>query len=182
MVQWMNQDTAEGCEGHISCGDYNSKWSSSDIGGQRTLLQWASNNYLINGPRLIAERGNLTFITYGRAHRAGGTWIDHILHVGNPDIIDILGAFNDQGLFYDDISDHKPLIAIFRTSSPRGAKLTPVPKAAKRPELPRSDKRQIALFKFKLNEILQQIPYTTSSTTDAEIALDFASRYMQKWI
>ena len=178
MIKWMDNDTAEGCEGHIHCGDYNSKWSPSDIGGQRTLSQWASNNYLINGPRLITDRGNLSFVTYGRAHRHGGTWIDHILHAGNPDIIDILGAFNDQGLFYDDISDHKPLIAIFRTSSPRGSQIPAVPKAAKRPELPRSDKRQITMFKHKLHDVIHQIPYTTTSVEEAESAIDFASRYM----
>ncbi len=77
MLQWMANAWQDKCCGPMAGGDYNSRWLPSDRGGQRSLFHWANENYLINGPRIIADRGNMSFITFGRNDWTDGTWIDH---------------------------------------------------------------------------------------------------------
>ena len=176
----MSTDWQHGCEGSVYGGDYNSRWSAGEAGGQRAIESWANENYLINGPKLIAERGNMTFYTYGRTEWAGGSWIDHLLHAGDPAIFDILGAFNDVGSLLDGISDHKPLIGVYKTSPPMVSEVTAMPKPRKRPELPRGDKRQIADFQHRISDVLSQVPDTVTNRDEAEEALEYASQFIVK--
>ena len=55
-LQWLAQDRQNGCQCSIIGGDMNSRWFSSDPGGQRSIKKWCEDNYLINGPRLIHDR------------------------------------------------------------------------------------------------------------------------------
>ena len=176
MVHWMTSAWEDGCTGFIATGDLNSRWLPTDHGGQRSIVDWANDNYLINGPRLIADRANMKFITFGRRDWEDGSWIDHILHAGDPDNIDILGAFNDLGSLLDDVSDHKPIRAVYRTHRPMFAAVASVPKPRKRPELPRGDKSQIARFKDRLSGMLSQVAPTVDSISEAEEALELASQ------
>jgi len=116
------------------------------------------------------------FVTYGRRDWEDGSWIDHILHAGDPEHIDILGAFNDLGSLLDDVSDHKPIRAIYRTSKPMFATVPAVPKPRRRPELPRSDKQQIARFKDRISTMLSQVAPSVDSLSQAEEALEVASQ------
>jgi hypothetical protein len=176
LLHWMASDMKDGCYGFVAAGDLNSRWLPSDHGGQRSIADWANDNYLINGPRLIADRTNMMFVTYGRRDWEDGSWIDHILHAGDPEHIDILGAFNDLGSLLDDVSDHKPIRAIYRTSKPMFATVPAVPKPRRRPELPRSDKHQIARFKDRISTMLSQVAPIVDSRPQAEEALEVASQ------
>ena len=176
MLQWMAHSWQDGCCGQIAGGDYNSRWLPGERGGQRSLFEWANENYFINGPRLIADRGGMSFVTFKRSDWNEGTCIDHILHAGEPECFDILGAFNDLGTFLDGISDHKPLIAVYKTPLPRSNMVTTMPKARPRPELPRSDKAQIAVFKSELSKMLSQVSPVVDSIAQAEEALEVSTQ------
>jgi hypothetical protein len=166
----------EGCCGQIAGGDYNSRWLPSDRGGQRSLFHWANNNYFINGPRIIADRGNMSFITFARNDWMDGTWIDHLLHAGDPEIFDILGTFNDLGTLLDGVSDHKPLLTVYKTPPPMSSTVITVPKPRPRPELPRSDTRLIAEFKSSMSKMLSQVSPVVDNIRHAEEALEVSSQ------
>jgi hypothetical protein len=180
MIQWMAHAWQDGCCGQIAGGDYNSRWLPSDNGGQRALSDWAGNNCLFNGPRIIADRGNMSFLTYGRNDWQDGTWIDHLLHAGDPEHFDILGAFNDLGNLLDGVSDHKPLLAAYKTPSPAASKVQTVPKPRPRPEIPRSDTQQISYFKSELSKMLSQVSPIVENIQQAEEALGILTRF-QLW-
>ena len=176
ILQWIQSAWTAGCEGIILGGDLNSRWAGTH-GGQRSISQWASSNYLINGPLQIAERCGATFVTCGHIDHGCGTWIDHLLHAGDLSRIDIVGAFNDTGPLLDGYSDHRPLIASYHTSCHATPAITTMPKPRKRPELPRGDKRQIAVFKNEMNAALSQIPFTCATSRDAETALELFTQF-----
>ena len=176
LLQWMANAWQDGCCGQIAGGDFNSRWLPSDRGGQRALFDWANANYLINGPRHITDRGGMSFITYGRNDWSDGTWIDHLLHAGDPETFDIVGAFNDLGSLLDGVSDHKPLLAVYKTPPPFSSTVKTMPKPRPRPELPRSDKRQIASFKSELTKMLSQVSPTVNSISQAEEALEVSTQ------
>ena len=186
-LNWIAKDRADGCQAFILGGDLNSTWIAKDKGGQRTINKWCEDNYLINGPRLIHDRFaptptddsgiDLLFITWGRSEWGRGTWIDHLLHAGDTDHISIHGAFNALGADLDDVSDHKPLWAAYITAPPAESRIISLPKPAKRPELPRNDQRQIAMFKTRMSEVMSQIPSTVDTTGEAEEALELATAF-----
>ncbi len=176
--QWMSHDWEDKCTGVIIGGDFNSTWSKGEPGGQRILSTWAESRFLINGPRLIQDKCRLPFFTNGKLNSNNKTWIDHILHAGSAGSIDILGAFNDQGPFFEDLSDnHRSLIAVYRTFLPAGKRVVQMPKAPPRPELPRSDRHQIATFKTELRDALRRVTQTVSTPHEAEYALDNLTAY-----
>ena len=176
--QWMSRDWEDQCIGVIIGGDFNSTWSKGEPGGQRILSSWAESRFLINGPRLIQDKCRLPFFTYGKLNSRCNTWIDHILHAGSIGSIDILGAFNDQGPFFEDLSDnHRSLIAVYRTPLPAGKRVVRMPKAPPRPELPRSDRHQIATFKTELRDALRRVTQSVSTPDEAEYALDNLAAY-----
>jgi hypothetical protein len=162
--QWISRDWEERADGIILGGDFNSRWLPGEHGGQRVLSTWADDRFLINGPRLVADRGHLEFYTFGRPPSA--SWIDHILHAGSADRLDILGAFNDIGPFVDDISDHKPIMSVYKTSLPANGRIICMPKPPPRPEIPRGDKKQINAFKHAIRDALQQVPNTASTPAE----------------
>ena len=186
-LTWIAKDRADGCQAFILGGDFNSTWIALDRGGQRTIKKWCEDNYLINGPRLIHDRFapttstdsgvDLHFITWGRSEWGWGTWIDQLLHAGDTTHISIHGAFNALGSDLDDVSDHKPLWAAYITAPPAEARVIPLPKPAKRPEIPRHDQRQIALFKTRISEVVSQLPTTASTLDDAEVAIEMATAF-----
>ena len=45
------------------------------------------------------------------------TWIDHIIHKAEQEVLDIKAAYNNHNPEWEDITDHKPLWAGFRTQS-----------------------------------------------------------------
>ena len=63
-------------------------------------------------------------------------------------MIDILGAFNDIGPFVDDISDHKPLMAVYRTSLPANSQVKSMPT-------------------HTIRDVLLQVPHTSQGAGDA---------------
>ena len=64
--QWMAGDWEDRADGLVLAGDFNSRWLPGDHGGQRSLSTWADERFVINGPRLIANRGQIEFHTFGR--------------------------------------------------------------------------------------------------------------------
>jgi len=161
-LTWIAKDRSEGCQAFILGGDLNSTWIASDKGGQRRINKWCEDNYLINGPRLIHDRFaptpdpnsgvSLQFITWGRSEWGWGTWIDHLLHAGDKEHISIHGAFN-------------------------ALRIISLPRPAKRPEIPRNDQRQIALFKTRISEVMSQLPLTVDTQREAEEALEHATSF-----
>ena len=186
-LTWMSHDRLEGCNAIILGGDLNSRWAARDKGGQRVIHKWCEDNYLINGPRLIHDKFapppdphsviTLQFITMGHTEWSKGTWIDHLLHAGDPTHIAVHGAFNALGADLDDVSDHKPLWASYITAPPADARVVTLPRPPKRPELPRHDQRQIAEYKSRISEVLQQLPRSVDTPEEAEEALEFASLF-----
>ena len=118
----------------------------------------------------------MNFITFKRNDWNEGTWIDHLLHAGDPACFDILGTFNDLGTLLDGISDHKPLIAVYKSPLPRSDTVKTMPKARPRPELPRSDKAQIAVFKSEMSQMLSQVSPMVHTITQAEEALEVSTQ------
>jgi hypothetical protein len=118
----------------------------------------------------------MSFITFGRDEWKEGTWIDHLLHAGDAEFFEILGAFNDLGSLLDGLSDHKPLMAAYRTSPPLSTAATIMPKPRPRPELPRSDTRQIAEFQAGLSAMLSQVAPIASTIEQAEEALELSTQ------
>ena len=176
--QWMSHDWEDKGDGVIIGGDFNSVWSSGESGGQRILSTWAEPRFLINGPRQITDRGGYHFHTFAKNAWASGSWIDHILHAGPPELIDIVGAFNDQGPFTEQLTDHhRPLIAVYRTSPPASNKVVEMPKIPPRPEIPRGDIHQINHFKMALRDALGRITVTPTSPIEIEMALEDATAY-----
>ena len=187
ILQWISLSRQQGCQGCVVGGDLNSTWLASEPGGQRTIQKWCDENCLINGPRQIhdelgppinpSQGIHHHFITWGRTEWTYGTWIDHILHTGDREHIDIVGACNSFGAEIDDVSDHKPIWGLYRTAKPAAATVIPLPKSAPRPELSRSDPRQIAVFKSRLADVLYQIPHSHETLAEAEEALEHATRF-----
>jgi len=174
----MSHDWEASCEGVILGGDFNSTWSTGEPGGQRSLTSWAEPRFLINGPRQSQERCRVPFYTNGKLQGTGGTWIDHILHSGPVSSIDILGAFNDQGPFTEQLSDtHRPLIAVYRTALPAGSRVIQMPKVQPRPEIPRGDHHQVAIFKTELRSALNKVTAVATTPEEAEVALDHATAF-----
>ena len=107
LLTWRLHDITHGSTCYIIAGDLNSTWLSSDPGGQRAIRQWATNNDLSNGPRMVhdayapptvAGSGIAHhFITYGCTTWTKSSWIDHVLHSGSPDHVSVLGACNALG-------------------------------------------------------------------------------------
>ena len=121
-LQWIASARVAGCKGIFLAGDLNSTWTPGESGGQRAIRRWCEDNFLINGPKLINEHMQSPFITHGRTEGGRNSWIDHVLHTGNPEHVSVLGACNALGEELDDISDHKPLWGLYLTAPPLAAR------------------------------------------------------------
>ena len=102
-IKWAHTALRNGSDSVILAGDLNSRWNNGDSGGQRSVERWCDENFLINGPKLISDHIAEPFITRGH-ELDDGTWIDHILHVGDISSIDVIGAFNAQGSEWEGVT------------------------------------------------------------------------------
>ena len=176
-IKWAHTALRSGGDAVILAGDLNSTWKANERGGQRAIENWCDANYLINGPRLISDCLNIPFIT--RGHEVDeGSWIDHILHIGDPNSIDILGAFNSRDSGWEGVTDHRPLWAHYATHKPITEHPVRPPPLKPRVELPRGDHRQITDFRHKLSTVVKQIPYTGEESREAEIYLENLSAFI----
>ena len=48
---------------------------------------------------------------------SSGTWIDHIPHKAEQEVLDVKAAYTNHNPEWGDITDHRPLWAVFRTQS-----------------------------------------------------------------
>jgi hypothetical protein len=176
-TKWAHTALRTGGDAVILAGDLNSTWKSHESGGQRSIETWCNDNFWINGPRHISDHIGQKFITRGHELDTG-TWIDHILHMGDVQHIDTLGAFNSIDDVWEGVTDHRPLWAHYSTSDPTTE--VPVrPQSLKpRVELPNGDPRQIADFRRKLKETVKQIPYDGEDSKAAELYLENLTAFM----
>ena len=116
-LKWAHTAAQTGSNAVILGGDLNSRWLPAERGGQRSIEEWCDTNFLINGPRQIADALKTTFITRGH-ETENGTWIDHILHLGHSDNIQVLGALNSQNSEWQGVTDHRPLWVHYATAQP----------------------------------------------------------------
>ena len=185
-LEWISRSRQAGCQGTIVGGDLNSTWLNSDPGGDRVIRNWCENNYLINGPRQIHDMYGPPiepnsgvhhhFVTRGNSNWSKYSWIDHILHTGRQENIDIVGACNGFGADLADLSDHKPIWCIYRTALPAAPRAIKMPATAPIPELPRQDPLLIAWFKEQMTDILYQIPNRVDELKESEEALELATK------
>ena len=140
-IKWAHTALRTGSDFVILAGDLNSRWNNDDSGGQRSIEHWCDDNFLINGPKLISDHIAEPFITRGH-ELDDGTWIDHILHVGDISSIDVIGAFNAQGSEWEGVTDHRPLWAEYKTLEPSTDDPVRPQQLKPRIELPLGDKRQ----------------------------------------
>jgi hypothetical protein len=107
-LQWANTALRTGSHAIILAGDLNSTWTTNESGGQRAIASWCEENSFISGAKLISDHIQQRFITRGHELDTG-TWIDHILHIGDLEHIDIIGAFNSIDSIWEGVTDHRPL-------------------------------------------------------------------------
>ena len=176
-LKWTNTALRTGSKGVILTGDLNSRWRSQERGGQRSIENWCDDSFLINGPRLISDLLKIPFFTRGH-ELDDGTWIDHILHSGDTDHIDILGAFNSRGTEWEGVTDHRPLWAHYSTHQPSTEMPIRPQKLKARVELPLGDKRQIQDFSNRLKTVVSQIPYEGEDSQAAELYLEQLSKFI----
>ena len=101
-----------------------------------------------------------------------GTWIDHILHIGDLEHIDIIGAFNSIDSTWEGVTDHRPLWAHYSTHPP-STEMPVRPQPTKpRVDLPLGDPRQVADFRRRLQEAVSHIPYEGDESKAAEQYLE----------
>ena len=117
------------------------------------------------------------FITCGRTDWSRGSWIDHILHSGEPDYINVLGAYNALGAELDDISDHKPLWGFFQVAPAAGLTIVRMARPRPRPDLKVSDRRILHEYRATLSEVLYQLPAPGAGLAAAESDMELATRY-----
>ena len=176
-LTWTNTALRTGSRGVILTGDLNSRWLSAEHGGQRAIESWCEDSFLINGPRLISDLLQIPFFTRGH-ELDDGTWIDHILHSGDTEHLDILGAFNSRGSEWEGVTDHRPLWAHYSTHQPSTEMPIRPQKLKARIELPLGDKRQLQDFHNRLNSVVSQIPYDGEDSKDAELYLEQLSKFV----
>ena len=146
IITWANTAILAGAKSVILGGDLNASWLATEAGGQRVLDNWASEHSLCNGPRLLAAHRGDTHITHpgSKDGKRASSWIDHLLHIGDHMHIDPIASFSSTGAEWAEVSDHRPLWAIYRTGSP----ITPVPtrpmNSKPRIELDLADKSQLS--------------------------------------
>ena len=182
-VTWINTALRTDCDAVLLLGDFNSRWLSQENGGNRAIRDWCQDNFLVNGPRQVSDTLRATTdsppIFTTRGHELDeGTWIDHILHCGHIEDIEVLGAFCSQGIEWEGVTDHRPLWAVYKTALPS----TPMPVRPQalqsRVELPLTDRGQVEQFQTRIRRIVAQIPYVGVSDQEAEHYLDNLSRHM----
>ena len=174
---WVNTALRTGSKGVILAGDLNSTWLAKERGGQRAIEHWCDDSFLINGPRLISDLLKIPFFTRGH-ELEDGSWIDHILHTGDTEYIDILGAFNSRGTEWEGVTDHRPLWAHFSTHQPSTEMPIRPQKLKGKVELPLGDKRQIQDFSKRLTTVVSQIPYDGDDSKAAELYLENLSKFI----
>ena len=165
-IEWANTAIRTGSTAILMAGDLNSTWTPNERGGQRAISPWCDDNSLINGARLISDHIQQPFITRGHELDTG-SWIDHILHIGDLDHIDIIGAFNSIDSIWEGVTDHRPIWAHYSTHPP-STDLAIRPQPTKpRVELPLHDPRQVADFRRRLQEVVSRIPYEGEESQQA---------------
>ena len=174
---WVNTALRTGSQGVILAGDLNSTWLANERGGQRAIENWCDDSFLINGPRLISDLLKIPFFTRGH-ELDDGTWIDHILHSGDTEHIDILGAFNSRGAEWEGVTDHRPLWAHYSTHQPSTEMPIRPQKLKAKVELPLGDRRQIQDFTKRLTTVVSQIPYDGEDSEAAELYLENLSKFI----
>ena len=80
---WTQTAIKNGAKGTILCGDINATWTGNEAGGQTVLERWAGDFRFQNGLRKLAEKKHLFIYTRGGDGQPR-TWIDHVLHKGDP--------------------------------------------------------------------------------------------------
>ena len=176
-LAWTQTALKNGAHAVILTGDLNSTVSSSEGGGQRQLQRWTTEHSFLNGPSGVSQQLGIPFYTHG-IETQNPTWIDHILHFGSADNIDIMGAYNSQGAEWEGVSDHKPIWAHYNMAGPVTDHPVKPQKVAKRPEIPLHDPRQVDAFQRQLHDIFQRIPYNGEDDDAAELYLEQATQFI----
>ena len=164
-ISLINSAFKTGSNAAIYGGDLNATWLASEPGGCYTLSPWALENQFINGPLQIATHRRERFHTH-----QSGSWIDHVLHVGPLGHIDILGAMVGTGVEWTNISDHRPLVAVYRVSPPSTKKPVLASPPQTRIELNRSDPRALARYDVAMRKLIDRHPL---DLTSPEAASDY---------
>jgi hypothetical protein len=176
-LTWTNTALRTGSIGVILAGDLNSSWLNTDRGGQRAIESWCDDSFLINGPRLLSDLLGIPFVTRGH-ELDDGTWIDHILHSGDPEHLDVIGAFNSRGSEWEGVTDHRPLWAHYTTHAPSTELPVRPQRLRPRVELPLGDKRQLTDFNARLSAVVSQLPYDGEDAHAAELYLENLTKFM----
>ena len=172
---WTQTAASNGAQAIILAGDFNSTVSSTERGGQRQLNRWTSDHSYVNGPYTISQALNISFATHG-IETQNHSWIDHILHFGASDNVDIMATYSSIGAEWEGVSDHRPIWAHYRTAGPvNDSPVRPQP-LKKRPELPLHDACQVAAFHRHLTDIFTRIPYDGDTDDAAELYLEHATK------
>ena len=108
ILAWTTTALASGTQAVILGGDLNSTWTGSESGGQRSLVNWATDNAFSNGPLLLSAHRGDTHSTRRSNAEGPGTWTDHLLHLGDPRHIDPVASYSHTGAEWNEVSDHVP--------------------------------------------------------------------------
>ena len=114
---WTQTAIKNGAHATILCGDLNATWTGAEGGGQSILNHWADGLSFSNGIRTIAQQRNEHMYTRGEEGQPT-TWIDHVLHKGNAENINIVEGFTSQAAVWEGITDHRPIWGGYIVNSP----------------------------------------------------------------
>ena len=161
-AKWISSAFKDLGHAAIYGGDLNATWASNEPGGCYTLHKWAEDTQLINGPLQIAQHRGERFLTH-----QSGSWIDHILHAGPLGHIDILDSYYANGPEWAGISDHRPIVGIYRVSPPSTRPPVLAIPPQPRNELDRNDPRALDAFDLAMRSYIESHPYNTDTVEEA---------------
>ena len=99
---WTQTAIKNGSKGTVLCGDLNATWTGDEPGGQTVLERWATDLSFVNGIRGISQRIGTFMHTRGDEGQPK-TWIDHILHKGGEEHIQLAAGYVSHSPLWEGI-------------------------------------------------------------------------------
>ena len=171
---WTQTAIKNGARATILCGDLNATWTGAEGGGQAILTHWADGMSFSNGIRTIAQQRNEYMYTRGEEGQPT-TWIDHVLHKGNADNIQIVDGYTSQAAIWEGITDHRPIwggyvVNMPAQPTPRKPEMTKV-----RWELRLTDRAKCDEYTEAMEDFENEI-----EPPQADTSIDDIFKYMEK--
>ena len=142
----------------------NATWTGNEAGRQTVLERWAGDFRFQNGLRKLADRKHLFIYTRGGDGQPR-TWIDHVLHKGEPTSIAFTAGYVSHAPEWEGLTDHWPIWSTYATHSPAHA----VPKQAVpqkvRWELKLTDRQKVDEFVESMEKYDDEHPCPTDIST-----------------